>query len=57
MQIDMTAYTIKCIDKAGGLDNYVLNARKHELLDFGTDLRRRMLEKLTQNASQETAAQ
>ncbi len=35
VQIDMTAHTIKCIDKAGGLDEYVLNARPRDLLDFG----------------------
>ena len=45
----MTANTLRCIDKAGGLDNYVLYTKDKDLnSDIAISLRERILEKKAQ---------
>ena len=42
----VTANTLRCIDKAGGLDNYVLYTKDKDLnSDVALELRKRILEK------------
>ena len=45
----MTANTLRCIDKAGGLDNYVLYTKEKDLnSDIALSLREQILEKKAQ---------
>ena len=50
----MTAYALKCVDKAGGLDNYLLNTKDLKSTD-GEKAKARLLEALA--AAEEPAAE
>ena len=50
----MTSNTLRCIDKAGGLDNYVLYTKDKDLnSDVALKLRERILQKQKEEAMQE----
>ncbi|TMW61206.1 hypothetical protein Poli38472_013669 [Pythium oligandrum] len=58
--LNVTTHTLRCIDKAGGLDNYLLSLKtERELGVKGLAARNRILEALenAQNAESVTAAQ
>lgn len=52
----VTSNTLRCIDKAGGLDNYVLNTKDKDLnSDVALRLRERILEKRKEIEKSEVA--
>ena len=52
----VTSNTLRCIDKAGGLDNYVLNTKDKDLnSDVALRLRERILEKRREIEKSEVA--
>ena len=52
----VTSNTLRCIDKAGGLDNYVLNTKEKDLnSDVALELRERILEKRKEIEKSEVA--
>ncbi|DBA02242.1 TPA: hypothetical protein N0F65_007652 [Lagenidium giganteum] len=56
--LNVTTHTLRCIDKAGGLDNYLLSIKKEQDLGIkGLQARNRILEALQQVESQTAAAE
>lgn len=51
VSVNVTAHALRCIDKAGGLDAYLLNTRPKDLLsNKAMDLRREIVAAITQGA-------
>ena len=45
--IQVTSHALRCIDKAGGLDNYVLNTRAEKMMSTkGLELKEKMMRAL-----------
>ena len=47
VSVQVTAHALRCIDKAGGLDNYVLNTRAEKMASLkGMELKDEMMRAL-----------
>mmetsp|Transcript_50327 Transcript_50327/g.69848 ORF Transcript_50327/g.69848 Transcript_50327/m.69848 type:complete len:130 (-) Transcript_50327:70-459(-) len=53
-QLKFTTHAMRCIDKAGGFDNYILNTKDAKLdSKLAVSLKQEMLSKLAQDSSKE----
>ncbi len=49
IQIRVSTKALRCIDKAGGLDNYLLKTQEALLPGLGLDLKRRVIQAIERN--------
>mmetsp|Transcript_1547 Transcript_1547/g.2356 ORF Transcript_1547/g.2356 Transcript_1547/m.2356 type:complete len:132 (-) Transcript_1547:271-666(-) len=57
LKIHVTTYALKCIDRAGGLDNYLLKTSDQKIgSEFGIGLKRRLQEAILSQPSEAKTA-